>query len=493
MKGFEVVVVPDIREETDLGFTVLIKSGGVANIGEVRRRKDGFFKKESAGKWRRMSDYEVRSHRKEGKLPSSVAGMSENEVHKVLSEASRKGHEAKSAKDRYNIWSKAYEGLFGHLDMFRMPGGEVDPATIKINFKVLQTDPHSKGFISFKDSSGKYQTGQTVEHRVRQDAVKWSRMKDLAKQQDKVKTAHSNLTKTWQDKSQPKRDRDAAAILDIIMKTGLRRGLERNYQKKGNRGVTTLHTDDIKIDSDTIRISFVGKHGKMNEAEITDPLLAKYIGSRKEEAQKAGKTRLFEASDRIVNRVLNQSGSPTNRPKDFRTIKATRIAKDQFDQTPPPMYKGPGGKEMTMPAAVHRGYITREQALGRIADAIMDVASHVGKELNNDSHVSRDSYVHPEVIHNWMSSHGLEDLTPNWMDPYKKWKESQLRRGLDPFDDLLDLMKGNLMDYLKNDKGNPHVAVDAEPEEDPELEEEDTFMVPNWVLAYTTRSRREED
>src|SRR5690606_22672015 len=127
---------------------------------------------------------------------------------------------------------------------------------------------NSKCVASWNDpKTGNPIRAYTREFLNRNAQKKWERMRKVnSKIIDTIKLKCKNtLIDGENDKL-----KQAAAIIDIIAHTGLRIGQAKGLEKTGNKGVSTLHPDDVIIDAKnkTIKFNFQGKSYKENNASI---------------------------------------------------------------------------------------------------------------------------------------------------------------------------------------------------------------------------------
>lgn len=184
---------------------------------------------------------------------------------------------------------------------------------------------------------------------------------------------------------------DSACILGIILKTGLRIGSKDNAET-GNVGVRTLKKENIKIKGDNINLKFIGKSYQENVANFKDKAIAEYLN--KILADKNPKDNAFSASYSAVGTVMDKINPKKINPKDLRTYKATEMAKtflqDKSLGVPPPLPKD--DKEIKK----------------AVKAKLTKVFERVSEYLNNTPAMAKNSYVHPVVITDFLSSLNLE-------------------------------------------------------------------------------------
>lgn len=313
---------------------------------------------------------------------------------KKINSRSHKPKVEKRAKGSPNPFIKKY----GKLKLNAFPQDDVKEEDVKVN---LSGDIHSHAVLSWRDpKTGRMVNSYTSKFLKRNAKIKWARVKKL----DDFKV-HSIMNKTTELlNNKNKIISDSAAIINIISKTGLRIGDHENYKMTKNRGVMTLSSDNVKIEGDLIKLNFLGKSYQENNAEIKDEKLANYLKKRVEE--NSGKEFLFETDYHEVNKIFDKFAGKKFKIKDLRTYTATKMAADilKNDKTPPPPL--PDGK----------GKIKKA-----IKDKLKNVFTIVSQKLNNTPGMAKSSYVHPEVIKNFLKTLGVEEEVMQAV--YKEHKE----------------------------------------------------------------------
>jgi DNA topoisomerase-1 len=168
----------------------------------------------------------------------------------------------------------------------------------------------------------------------------------------------------------------AARIVDLLH---LRAGHEAYAGDEGGRGVSTLLKRHLKMDSDGFHLAFRGKGGKHIDKSCDDPLLIAalkelraYPGARLFKLKTSDGFRPMTAAD--LNQYLAESSGKPITAKDFRTLFASSVALNHFQNFGPP----------------------RTTAVAR--RTIMDAARKISVELANTPAVTRKSYIHPSII-----------------------------------------------------------------------------------------------
>jgi len=226
----------------------------------------------------------------------------------------------------------------------------------------MNNDPKTALQAVGLDAKGRKQYRYSKEHSEEQAAAKFARIRDFdvelpALQQKIVR----DLGK-----------REEAAIVYLVNVTGFRIGsnAERLADKKAY-GASTLLSEHVKIDGDTIKFSFVGKKGVRITKTVTDAKLAELLKPRI-----AKKGPLFEASDSDVRAYLHAIDGEFM-VKDFRTWHGTARALQAIRNMPIPKDE----KQL-------------KKARAKVGDL---VAGHLG----NTRAVALSSYIDPRAFGRW--------------------------------------------------------------------------------------------
>ena len=276
--------------------------------------------------------------------------------------------------------------VLGHMEPSKYPPPDVDPSTIKLN---LDGDNDSKAMMTWRDSKGRLQAAYTPKFLNRNAAVKWERVKQLEAKADKAVEKFDEL---MSDSSKPEKDRDAAAIMSIIGKTGLRPGSMSGLKSTGHRGISTLSAKNVKVQGGTVELEFVGKSGKTNRTKIADPKLAAYLTDKLK--GKGEDDLLFEAREKDLPGAMKAAGVGAFKPKDFRTRMAGKIAAKtmaELEDPPPPMPDNP------------------KRAKKLVEQRIKEASTRVADQLNNTPAMAKKAYINPAIFQSWADSVGASD------------------------------------------------------------------------------------
>jgi len=184
-------------------------------------------------------------------------------------------------------------------------------ADVKVN---LSGDVNSHWVMRWIDPKTKrIKLAYTKEFLNKNAENKWNRISKIKKTDvEKIKAKTLSIFK---DDKIEDRKRQVAAVINIISNTGLRVGDINNYQITGNRGVTTLHPDNIVVEGEEIKFNFIGKSYQENTAIIKNKELAHYI---KEKKVRGGEF-LFDVNRKDVDSFFKEGLNMSNyKIKDLR-------------------------------------------------------------------------------------------------------------------------------------------------------------------------------
>jgi DNA topoisomerase-1 len=179
----------------------------------------------------------------------------------------------------------------------------------------------------------------------------------------------------------PTRELALASVIELVARSSIRAGREVYAKERGTRGAATLLKSNVKLDGETIRLSFRAKGGKAVDKEISAPRLCAAL----EVLRQVPGRRLFQYVDaqgathvvraRDVNAFLREMAGASISLKDFRTLCASAAVLDALART--------------LPSNSERG--RRKQVLEAVRAA--------AEELHNTPTICRKSYVHETVVH----------------------------------------------------------------------------------------------
>jgi DNA topoisomerase-1 len=245
----------------------------------------------------------------------------------------------------------------------------MDASNIKVR---LRFKPKKEPAMTWRDSKGRAQAAYTKVFLEANAAKKWTRvMKYDAKLEFQQRRLQNLVGRTKFGTP----ENQAAVIASVISLTGLRVG-GAVAAKSRHFGVSTLRGTHVKaLKNGGVALTFTGKSGVKINQHITPGKTAKAL------LRYAGKAKhlpMFSIGPHKPRALLPGK----MKLKDFRTILATRWAKEELE------------KEF----AEYIKHDYRWSKPEQIKKMIMAASKRVAKKLHNTPSVARGSYIHPEVI-----------------------------------------------------------------------------------------------
>jgi DNA topoisomerase-1 len=198
------------------------------------------------------------------------------------------------------------------------------------------------------------------------------------------------------DQEEFDRERVSAIALRLIELGWFRVGSER-YARDGSFGVTTLLRRHVEVRRRRIRLSFPAKHGIRVRTELVDPDLAAAMrrlleikGPRVFKYEWEG--RVYNLTSKRLNDYVKIYLGDEFSAKDFRTWGGTLLAAICFAQR-----------------ADRHGFPDSEPEQKRSITAAM---RRVAEQLGNTPAVTRESYVSPAVVEQYLDGRTIDDFRP---------------------------------------------------------------------------------
>lgn len=239
------------------------------------------------------------------------------------------------------------------------------PGTVMTSLNPDFTAPMAGRYI---DQAGRKQRLYLASQSERSAPEKFARLKEFDARMEKIEGAI---------RSDLRAGKDEAAVLTLINSTGIRVGSDaETFAKVKSYGASTLEGRHIKLDGDTIKLSFVGKSGKLFEGSVNNPELAAFL--RKKDLRDNAK--VFDTNSRKVLAATKKYTGGDFKTKDFRTWHGTSEALRLIAAAPKPRNESEW-KEL------HK-----------------TVAAGVAKYLNNTPKVAVEHYIDPAV---WPDKNGF--------------------------------------------------------------------------------------
>jgi DNA topoisomerase-1 len=225
------------------------------------------------------------------------------------------------------------------------------------------------------DARGRKQYRYHPRWREVRDAHKFARMNAFGKALPRI---HRRIARDLKLPGMP-REKVLATLVRLLESTLIRIGNDEYAKTNRSYGLTTLRNRHVKLNGNSVRFRFRGKHGIEHEIEIEDPRAAKVVrgcldlpGQELfEYVDEKGEVRDLGSSD--VNQYLQEISGESFTAKDFRTWHATAEA---------------------LEALAGHGFDTARDAKAKMKEVLQGIASRLG----NTPAMCRKCYVNPVVI-----------------------------------------------------------------------------------------------
>ena len=215
----------------------------------------------------------------------------------------------------------------------------------------------------------------TDEHNQQQSDAKFARAVQLSK----VLSRFRDRVQSDLRSSDPK-TRELAAVTSLIDHHCIRIGGSDAEEKTGSSGASTLKAEHVFHPSDgSTRLMFAGKSGVRWSVTVTDQAVAKVVNEFST-GKKQGQ-QLFHVAPQAVNAYIRAKAGIDTSAKDFRTLHASRLAKEGLDGLPAPK--------------------TAKDVEANIKLAVEKAA----RVLGHTPAVCRSTYINPRVIDQYVARH----------------------------------------------------------------------------------------
>jgi DNA topoisomerase I len=253
--------------------------------------------------------------------------------------------------------------------------------------------PYAKLQATGYDKAGRKQYLYHATYRAAQDEAKFDRLIRFGERLPELRAAMTEHL----DLDELDRERVSAVALRVISLGWFRVGSER-YAREGTYGVTTLLRRHVDVRGRRIKLSFPSKAGIRVRCELVDEDLADAIRGL---LKVRGGPRVFKyrweddlynlTSKRLNDYVKIYLGEEFT-AKDFRTWGGTLLASIYLAE-----------------AADRDGFPESEREQKRSITAVM---RRVAEQLGNTPAVTRDSYVSPAVVEQYLDGRTIDDFRP---------------------------------------------------------------------------------
>jgi DNA topoisomerase-1 len=244
-----------------------------------------------------------------------------------------------------------------------------------------------------KDARGRKQYRYHPDYRARQDASKYDGCVEFGEALPKIrKRVEADLRRRKHD-----RDSVLAAVVRLLDTEYMRIGNEQYARANKSFGLSTLRSRHLKRKGNKLTMRYVGKHGVVHEATISDASLKRVVARCQELPGQMlfqyingdGEPQPITSAD--VNAYIRDASGADFTAKHFRTWGASVIAFEQL----------------------------LASADARIS--VKTMIEPVAEALGNTVAISRKSYVHPRLI---------EAVREDPVDPLHGMKRPRARRRL---------------------------------------------------------------
>ena len=257
----------------------------------------------------------------------------------------------------------------------------------------IAAGPRAKLQATGYDRAGRKQYLYHPSYRAAQEEAKYDRLIRFGERLPELRAAMSEHL----DQDELDRERVSAVALRLISLGWYRVGSER-YAREGTYGVTTLLRRHVGVRGKRIRLSFPSKAGIRVRSELVDEDLADAIRGllRVKGGARVFKYRwedgLYNLTSKRLNDYVKIYLGEEFTAKDFRTWGGTLLASVYFAET-----------------ADRQGFPESETHERRSVTAVM---RRVAEQLGNTPAVTRESYVSPAVVEQYLDGRTIDDFRP---------------------------------------------------------------------------------
>jgi len=290
----------------------------------------------------------------------------------------------------------------------------------------FSTDANAKVQVAWMDGLGRQHAGYSAKYTKGQAVKKFDKIKELHKVIPQIeKQCKADIISNSKNK-------EAALTIALIHNTYRRVGSGRSKvvwdgkegrpgptkDKEGDFirdyvdtfGVTSFQAQHLIVEGKKVYLNFLGKSGKLNYVEVTDPLVKKELIARKKAAGKNQTAVIMNIKPPAVNAYLKQAADDDFSVKNFRTYHASRLAADLIAKTKIPK----------LDREKFDGFMKRRVTAGKIKDAAqwkeeaflwalkernklkLDIIGDpISAQLSNTKQVCIAQYIDPQLFTKW--------------------------------------------------------------------------------------------
>jgi DNA topoisomerase-1 len=299
------------------------------------------------------------------------------------------GWSRKGRKGAFRYYDGSGKRITDESKLARIEALAIPPAWKDVSISPRSTAKlQATGF----DAAGRKQYLYSADYRAQQERAKYD---SLIRFGEALPTLREAMALHF-DQEEFDRERVSAIALRLIELGWFRVGSER-YVRDGTYGVTTLLRRHVTVRGRRVCLSFPAKHGIRVRTEVVDPDLAGAMrsllelkGSRVFKYEWEGD--VYNLTNQRLNDYVKIYLGDEFSAKDFRTWGGTLLASIYLAERV--------GKE---------GFPESEREQKRSVTAVM---RRVAEKLGNTPAVTRESYVSPAVVEQYLDGRTIDDFRP---------------------------------------------------------------------------------
>jgi DNA topoisomerase I len=299
------------------------------------------------------------------------------------------GWTRKGRKGAFRYYDSSGKRITDERKLARIEALAIPPA-----WKDVWISPRSTGKLQATgfDAAGRKQYLYSAEFRAQREQAKYDK---LIRFGDALPTLREAMSLHF-DQEEFDRERVSAIALRLIELGWFRVGSER-YVRDGTYGVTTLTRRHVTVRGRRVCLSFPAKHGIRVRTEVVDAELASAIrrllqirGPRVFKYEWEGS--IYNLTSKRLNDYVKIYLGDEFSAKDFRTWGGTLLASIYFAER-----------------AAKYGFPESEREQKRSVTSVM---RRVAEKLGNTPAVTRESYVSPAVVEQYLDGRTIDDFRP---------------------------------------------------------------------------------
>jgi DNA topoisomerase I len=299
------------------------------------------------------------------------------------------GWSRKGRKGAFRYYDSGGNRITDERKLARIEALAIPPAWKEVSISPRSTAKlQATGF----DAAGRKQYLYSADYRAQQERAKYDK---LIRFGDALPALREAMSLHF-DQEEFDRERVSAIALRLIELGWFRVGSER-YVRDGTYGVTTLLRRHVTLRGRRVCLSFPAKHGIRVRTEVVDPDLTAAIrrllelrGPRVFKYEWEGG--IYNLTNKRLNDYVKIYLGEEFSAKDFRTWGGTLLASIYFAER-----------------ARKEGFPESEREQKRSVSAVM---RRVAERLGNTPAVTRESYVSPAVVEQYLEGRTIDDFRP---------------------------------------------------------------------------------